>query len=84
MTDNVTDTELDAADIGELDPVDGTDAESENESLDDAELRSVLEALLLVVDTPASLDALASATGEPTDRIAAVVRRRSGRDRPRN
>ena len=73
MTDKVTDTELDAADIGELDPVDGTDAESENESLDDAELRSVLEALLLVVDTPASLDALASATGEPTDRIAAVV-----------
>ncbi|AHC26165.1 MULTISPECIES: SMC-Scp complex subunit ScpB [Mycobacteriaceae] len=73
MTDNVTDTELDAADIGELGPADGTDAESENEPLDDAELRSVLEALLLVVDTPASLDALASATGEPTDRIAAIV-----------
>ena len=73
MTDNVTDTELDAADIGELGPAGGTDAESENEPLDDAELRSVLEALLLVVDTPASLDALASATGEPTDRIAAIV-----------
>ncbi|TQK27662.1 SMC-Scp complex subunit ScpB [Arthrobacter sp. SLBN-53] len=73
MTDNVTDTELDAADIGELGPADATDAESETESLDDAELRSVLEALLLVVDTPASLDALASATGEPIDRIAAIV-----------
>ncbi|MGN7782790.1 SMC-Scp complex subunit ScpB [Mycolicibacterium sp. 22603] len=73
MTDNVTDTELDAADTGELGPADGTDAESENEPLDDAELRSVLEALLLVVDTPASLDALASATGEPADRIAATL-----------
>ncbi|MCV7152621.1 SMC-Scp complex subunit ScpB [Mycolicibacterium pyrenivorans] len=38
--------------------------------LDDAELRSVLEALLLVVDTPVTVDALASATDQPPSRVA--------------
>jgi segregation and condensation protein B len=37
--------------------------------LDDDELERVLEALLLVVDTPISVDALASATGQPEYRI---------------
>ncbi|WP_019972890.1 SMC-Scp complex subunit ScpB [Mycobacterium sp. 141] len=42
--------------------------------LEDDELEAVLEALLLVVDTPVTVDALASATEQPTDRIAAKLR----------
>ena len=38
--------------------------------LDDAELDAVLEALLLVVDTPVTVDALATATDQPAARIA--------------
>ena len=38
--------------------------------LDDDELGSVLEALLLVVDTPVSVEALAAATQQPVYRIA--------------
>lgn len=38
--------------------------------LDDAELDSALEALLLVVDTPVSVDALATATEQPPARVA--------------
>ena len=38
--------------------------------LDDDELRSVVEALLLVVDTPVSVEALAAATQQPVYRIA--------------
>jgi len=38
--------------------------------LDDAEVGSVLEALLLVVDTPVTVDALASATDQPPSRVA--------------
>jgi segregation and condensation protein B len=41
--------------------------------LGDADLRAVLEALLLVVDTPASVDQLAAATDQPADRIAALL-----------
>lgn len=41
---------------------------------DDTELASVLEALLLVVDTPVTVDALASATEQPAYRIAAKLR----------
>ncbi|TFV57326.1 SMC-Scp complex subunit ScpB [Mycobacterium sp. PS03-16] len=41
--------------------------------LDGAELAAVLEALLLVVDTPVSIDALASATDQPAYRIAATL-----------
>jgi segregation and condensation protein B len=41
--------------------------------LDDDELRSVLEALLLVVDTPVNEEALGSATGQPVYRIAAKL-----------
>lgn len=41
--------------------------------LDDDELGAVLEALLLVVDTPVTLDALASATEQPAYRIAAKL-----------
>jgi segregation and condensation protein B len=63
MTENFpTDTEL------------GTDApveeiEDSPPALDDTELDSVLEALLLVVDTPATVDTLATATDQPPGRI---------------
>ncbi|MGW0160783.1 SMC-Scp complex subunit ScpB [Mycobacterium sp. NPDC003323] len=63
MTDNVTDN---PPDIDDLDPT----ADVDTESMSDAELGAVLESLLLVVDTPVTVDALASATGEPADRIA--------------
>lgn len=43
--------------------------------LDDDELARVLEALLLVVDTPASVEALASATEQPADRVAEQLTR---------
>ncbi len=42
--------------------------------LDEVELRGVLEALLLVVDTPVSVEALATATGQPVYRVAATLR----------
>ncbi len=42
--------------------------------LDDAELGRVLEALLLVVDTPVTSEALAAATEQPVYRVAAKLR----------
>src|SRR5574340_1235876 len=42
--------------------------------LEDAELGSVVEALLLVVDTPVTVEALAAATEQPVHRIAAKLR----------
>ncbi len=42
--------------------------------LEDAELGSVLEALLLVVDTPVPVEALAAATDQPVYRITAKLR----------
>ena len=42
--------------------------------LEDSELGAVLEALLLVVDTPVTIDALASATDQPAYRVAAKLR----------
>jgi segregation and condensation protein B len=57
----------------EPDPGDlGIDVATEPE-LEDDELGRVLEALLLVVDTPITPDALASATGQPATRIAAKL-----------
>jgi segregation and condensation protein B len=41
--------------------------------LEDSELGSVLEALLLVVDTPVTVDALATATEQPAYRVAAKL-----------
>jgi segregation and condensation protein B len=41
--------------------------------LEDAELGGVLEALLLVVDTPVTVDALAAAIEQPTYRVAAKL-----------
>ncbi len=42
--------------------------------LEDGELGSVLEALLLVVDTPVTAEALATATEQPAYRVAAKLR----------
>jgi len=63
MTENLPDVDLDAGipDIAEVAP------------LDDDELRSVLEALLLVVDTPVAEEALGAATGQPVYRITAKL-----------
>lgn len=46
--------------------------------LDDADLTRVLEALLLVVDTPVSAEVLASATEQPVARIDDVLARMAG------
>ena len=43
--------------------------------LDDAELTAVLEALLLVVDTPVPVATLATVTQQTTDRVAAALER---------
>jgi len=42
--------------------------------MEDAELRAVLEALLLVVDAPVTVDALATAVELPADRVATTLR----------
>src|SRR5271156_1811152 len=60
MTDQSSDVDL-GIDIAEAAP------------LDPEELGSVLEALLLVVDTPVTVDALASATEQPVYRVAAKL-----------
>ena len=46
---------------------------SRTPELDDAELGAVLEALLLVVDTPVTVDALATAIEQPAYRVAAKL-----------
>ncbi|AQA05181.1 SMC-Scp complex subunit ScpB [Mycobacterium sp. MS1601] len=63
MTDEVSD------DLG----VDVPTLELDSPELDDDELERVLEALLLVVDTPVTLEQLTSATDQPADRIAATL-----------
>ncbi|MGK2854541.1 MAG: SMC-Scp complex subunit ScpB [Microbacteriaceae bacterium] len=80
MTNDVTDTEPG------VDPAPDSAAESDSESdldadtepvadvLDDTDFRSVLEALLLVVDSPVTVDALASATDNPEERVTATLR----------
>ncbi|WP_301327251.1 SMC-Scp complex subunit ScpB [Nocardia amikacinitolerans] len=44
------------------------------ETLDDAEFRSALEAMLLVVDAPAPVEQLAAALDDTTERVEAVLR----------
>ena len=46
--------------------------------LDDSELGGVLEALLLVVDTPVTVDQLAAATGQPAYRVTAKLQLMAG------
>ncbi|KAA8959404.1 SMC-Scp complex subunit ScpB [Mycobacterium sp.] len=52
----------------------GIDVDSDAPELPDDELGAVLEALLLVVDTPVSVDTLAAVTEQPAYRIAAKLR----------
>lgn len=61
--------EAEAQDIPET-----ADADETAEHLEDDELARVLEALLLVVDTPVSVETLASATQQPSDRISTGLR----------
>ena len=69
MTDDTsTDIELESAiEDGELEEVTESELDS---ALEDGELDSALEALLLVVDTPVTVDALAAATDQPPARVA--------------
>ena len=60
MTDEITDGNL------------GIDVATAPE-LDDSELRNVLEALLLVVDTPATVGQLAAVTEQPGYRIVTAL-----------
>ena len=62
MTDELPDLDL------------GLDIDSAAPELADAELGNVLEALLLVVDTPVSAEALAAVTEQPVYRVAAKLR----------
>ncbi|MGJ6123953.1 SMC-Scp complex subunit ScpB [Mycolicibacterium sp. Y3] len=77
MTDDMTDTEprvdlgTEVAEASELDDESGPAPEVQ---LDDAQLYSVLEALLLVVDTPAPVDILASAVQQSAERVEATLR----------
>ena len=66
MTDQLPDPAAPGADLG-------IDLAVAPELADD-ELRAVLEALLLVVDTPVSVEALAAATEQPVYRISAKLR----------
>ncbi len=67
ISDNSKDTELD------FDDADRVTDEAAVPELDDAELGAVLEALLLVVDTPVSVDALATATDQPASVVAEAL-----------
>ena len=60
MTDDIPDLDL------------GIDVATAPE-LEDSELGAVLEALLLVVDTPVTVEALAAATEQPAYRVAAKL-----------
>ena len=59
-------------DAGEVPDVD-SGADVAHADLDDDELTRVLEALLLVVDTPVSAETLASVTEQPVNRITATL-----------
>ncbi|MEE6138538.1 SMC-Scp complex subunit ScpB [Mycobacterium sp. 050128] len=66
MTEDLPDLDLDPG-------IEGIPDIAEAAPLDDEELRGVLEALLLVVDTPVAEEALGAATGQPVYRIAAKL-----------
>jgi len=68
----------DATDDDATDDVAADDDVAELGELDDDDLRRVLEALLLVVDTPVSAETLASATEQPVYRINDALGRMAG------
>jgi segregation and condensation protein B len=78
MTDDFAEDGVDGnpSDVGDVDVADvdlGIDV-AEAPELDDAELGATLEALLLVVDSPVPVDALAVAIEQPAYRVAAKLR----------
>ncbi|KAA0111497.1 SMC-Scp complex subunit ScpB [Mycolicibacterium sp. P9-22] len=75
MTNDVTDTEpgISPAPESDAELIADDTPEPTVEALDDAEFRSVIEALLLVVDTPVTVEALASATDNREDRVSATL-----------
>lgn len=80
MTDDLVADDLAPDDVGPdhvgLDDLATPDAVADElEELDDTDLTRVLEALLLVVDTPVSSETLASATEQPVYRIADTLHR---------
>ena len=73
MTDELPEADLDLGDLGG-----GIPDIAEPAELDADELGRVLEALLLVVDTPVTVEALASATEQPVYRVAAKLQLMAG------
>ncbi|HEY0225660.1 MAG TPA: SMC-Scp complex subunit ScpB [Mycobacterium sp.] len=71
MTEELPDVDLPDVDLDS--GISGIPDIAEAAPLDDDELGSVLEALLLVVDTPVNEEALGSATQQPVYRIAAKL-----------
>lgn len=74
-TDGATDADSVPVDETACDDVDET---AYVDDVDDDELARILEALLLVVDTPASPESLASATDQPVHRIGETLHRLAG------
>jgi segregation and condensation protein B len=80
MTDDMTDTQprVDlGTEVAEPSELDSDLVLEDDRVLDDAELLAVLEALLLVVDAPASVDALATAVEQSPERVEATLRQLS-------
>ncbi len=73
MTDDISGAELDI-DVAPLDETALDEPELDETALTDSELGAVLEALLLVVDAPVAVEALAAATEQPVYRVAAKLR----------
>ena len=75
VTESMAEPETTEASEGPDTEADAPDADETAELLEDDELDRVLEALLLVVDTPVSIETLAAATQQPPDRIAGALHR---------
>lgn len=81
MADDISETSTDDSIDTELGFVADPDGDTDDVpalELDDAELGAALEALLLVVDTPVTVDALAAVTDQPADRVADTLRLMAG------
>jgi len=76
MTDDTATDETVDLDLG--DTADTADTSEIAGELDDADLARVLEALLLVVDTPVSAESLASAIEQPVYRVTDALHRIAG------
>jgi len=74
----------DAGDPADADTSVGLGIDVATAEMDDDELEAVLEALLLVVDTPATVEQLAAATEQPASRVAEKLKAMSERLTARN